>query len=111
MLGTAECLARWPVGGVKIHQTMVIEGTALAREYERGTFAPLGLREYVEIVAGFLARLRPEQHIHRLAADSRPDRGLIAPRWSAEKLKTVEAIQAYLDTEDIRQGCLCVRDS
>lgn len=106
MCRTAERLASWRVGGVKVHQTMVIRGTALEEDYRHGLFEPLTLERYVELVAAFLARLRPDQHIHRLVADSRAERGLIAPRWSEEKLKAVEAIGNYLAREDIRQGTL-----
>jgi len=38
MMETARAIADLPVSGVKIHQLMVIENTALQKPYETGEF-------------------------------------------------------------------------
>jgi len=105
MLETARLLASLPVDGVKIHQCMVVAGTALAREYAAGAFAVLDRDEYVRLAAGFIARLRTGQHIHRLMAQSRPADGLVAPLWSMDKQAFTAAFNRRLEADGIMQGC------
>ena len=98
MLHTAELIARLPVQGVKIHQLMVIKNTSLEKEwYATNKIHVLSLEEYAELVAEFISRLRPDQIIHRLMADSRIESGLIAPLWSADKRRSLQFIQDYLN--------------
>jgi len=93
---TAVLLAGLPVSGVKIHQLMIIEGTPLARMYRLGELPEMTLEKYAALLKKFISRLRPSQHIHRLAADSRPEYGLLAPPWSAKKIETVNYLRQFL---------------
>jgi len=93
---TAEMLAGLPVHGVKIHQLMIIEGTLLARMYRSGELQEITLDEYAVLLKKFVSRLRPNQHIHRIMADSKPEHGLIAPLWSANKIETVNYLKSRL---------------
>jgi radical SAM protein (TIGR01212 family) len=104
MVETARRVAHLPVGGVKIHQLMVIRGTEIDAGHARGAVQALSLETYAERVGEFLAELRPDQHIHRLLSDSRPEWGLVAPVWSADKSRSVAFIQQHLERRDIRQG-------
>lgn len=104
MIATARFCAGLPVKGIKIHQLMVIAGTALESEYRTGAVGTLDIEEYCAMLGEFLENLRPDQHIHRLMADSRPENGLIAPLWSAEKSTSMKKIQEYFETADVRQG-------
>jgi radical SAM protein (TIGR01212 family) len=104
MMDTARETARLPVTGVKIHQLMVISGTMLEQRYLHGDLRCLGLDEYAELLDGFLSCLRPDQHIHRIMADSLEANGLIAPLWSAEKMKSLQHIHAYFDKSKTVQG-------
>ena len=90
---TAEMLAGLPVRGVKIHQLMIIEGTPLARMYRSGGLREMTLEEYANLLGKFISRLRPDQHIHRIMADSRPEQGLIAPLWSAKKMESINYLK------------------
>jgi radical SAM superfamily enzyme len=105
---TADKLAELPVHGVKLHQLMVIEGTRMAQWFREGSVKELSLERYARLVGLFLSRLRPEQCIHRIVAETRPERGLIAPRWSARKAEAVSFIHGYLTHHGIRQG-MCGR--
>ncbi|MBD3316660.1 MAG: TIGR01212 family radical SAM protein [Chitinivibrionales bacterium] len=104
VLRMAEQLSTMPVAGVKLHQLMVVRGTPMERLYEEGGVVAPALEEYVELVGEFIARLRPDQHIHRVSAQSTKERGLIAPEWSVEKSRVVEALNAFMERAGIMQG-------
>ncbi len=104
MMDTARFLARLPVSGVKIHQVMIIRGTAFEQLYNDKKILPLNLDRYSELLCRFLELLRPDQLIHRIVADSTIEHGLIAPLWSAEKSKTISHIHALMDANQCEQG-------
>jgi uncharacterized protein len=104
MLATARELARLPVSGVKIHQLMVIRGTLLHEWYAQGKFKCLTLDQYAGLLAGFLSHLRPDQLVHRIVANSSDQKGLVAPLWSAGKLKALDFLNSYMDKEGTCQG-------
>ncbi len=93
---TAEFLAKLPVQGIKIHQLMIIRGTPLEKLYREGSLKVLSLKEYATRACDVLKNLAPSQYIHRLMADSKPEFGLIAPLWSANKMKSLAYINAYI---------------
>ena len=104
MMDTARFVANLPVTGIKIHQLMVISGTPLERRYLENGFHCLTLEEYATLVCRFIAFVRPDQFMHRIVADCTPARGLIAPLWSAEKMKALHYIHAMMDKEKTVQG-------
>lgn len=89
--------------GVKLQLLHVLERTDLAAEYRAGGFETLTLEEYLPILAGCLERLPKETVIHRLTGDG-AKRELIAPLWSGDKKRVLNAIARYLDEHDVRQG-------
>ncbi len=99
MLGSMEC-----VGGVKVHQLMVIAGTSLAQSYHKDEIELYDICRYSDMLCRFLSLLRPEQHIHRLMADSKPDMGLIAPLWSIDKQRSLSFIHGYMEKISFVQG-------
>jgi radical SAM protein (TIGR01212 family) len=101
---TAQAVAALPVHGVKLHQLMIIAGTPMERSLREGAVEALSLERYAELVAMFLSYLRPDQCIHRLVADTRPERGLVAPQWSVRKAAAVSYIRSYLIDKGVRQG-------
>lgn len=103
MIATACKLARMPVQGVKIHQLMIIEGTEFEKIYKEKKLEVLTLENYTRLVSRFLEQLRPDQHIHRLMANSRREFGLLAPDWSEKKTESMNYIQNFLmKTRNIR---------
>jgi hypothetical protein len=102
---TAALLARLPVQGVKLHQLMVIRNTALHAQYTRGEVTVCSREAYARMAAAFIARLRPDQHIHRLMADARPAQGLVAPAWSAHKNRSIQFLYDWFERQGITQGC------
>ncbi len=104
MFSTANRLAELPCSGVKIHQLMVIEGTVFAEWYRTGRLSVFDLNEYAESLCGFLSFLRPDQHIHRIMADSTKGKGLIAPLWSEYKSASLRFIHKYMVDHHTQQG-------
>ncbi len=106
MLQTATRLSSLPILGVKVHQLMVVRGTAYEEAFYRGELAVLTLGEYADLLCEFLSRLRPDQRIHRLLANSRSELGLIAPLWCSDKCESLKTIQAYFAQRKLCQGSL-----
>ncbi len=100
---TAEVLAESPAAGVKVHQLMVLRRTALAHAWRQGTVETLSAETYVEWLADFVERLRPDQVLHRLCADA-PDAELLAPRWDVHKNEVRARLQAELVQRGTHQG-------
>jgi len=104
MMQTADRIARLPCSGVKIHQLMIIKDTPFAREYAEGAISVLTLENYTKLLCEFLSRLRPDQHIHRIMADSTEKNGLVAPEWSADKSGSISFIRSFMDAHNTKQG-------
>jgi radical SAM protein (TIGR01212 family) len=104
MTETARRLSMLPLSGVKIHQLMIIENTRIHQWYKDKTYKPLSIEEYAQLLGDFLRHLRPDQHIHRIMADSKPEYGLVAPAWSADKNRSVNFLHEYFKRTGIVQG-------
>lgn len=104
MFETASRCAALPLAGVKIHQLMIVRGTTMEQWYAEGRAKALTIEEYAPLLCGFLERLRPNQHVHRIMSDARKENGLIAPDWSARKNTSIQFLQEYMDRHTITQG-------
>ena len=89
--------------GIKLQMLHVLEGTDLAAEYRAGAFETLTLEEYLPLLAGCVERLPEETVIHRLTGDG-AKRELIAPTWSGDKKRVLNAIARYFEDHNVRQG-------
>lgn len=78
--------------GIKLQLLHVLRGTDLARDYAEGKFRTLELEEYCLLVADCLRALPERVIIHRLTGDG-PKRDLIAPLWSADKKRVLNALR------------------
>lgn len=96
---TAAALGRWDFHGIKIHPLHVVAGTALARDYGRGSYRPLEMEEYVAGLADFLERMPPQVGVQRFTADA-PEPMLLAPHWCRQK----DGIRSALLREFRRRG-------
>ena len=105
MLQTADYIAHSGVQGVKFHLLHVLQGTDLAQEYARGAFETLTLEEYLPLVAKCVERMPREMVIHRLTGDG-AKRDLIAPLWSGDKKRVLNAMRRYFEENDVQQGRL-----
>ncbi|MBE6971890.1 MAG: TIGR01212 family radical SAM protein [Ruminococcaceae bacterium] len=102
---TADHIARSGVDGVKFHLLHVLRGTDLAKDYAAGKFCTLEMEEYFRLLSGCIERQRPDTVIHRLTGDG-AKRDLIAPLWSADKKRVLNALHRYLEEHDVQQGRL-----
>lgn len=101
---TARFLAELPVQGVKIHALYVIEGTAMARWFQEGTFRCLSREAYVDWVVDVLERLPEDVVIQRLTGDPPPGQKLLAPSWALEKGRNLRRIRERLEERGTWQG-------
>ena len=100
----AEICSSLPISNVKLHNLHVLTNTPLAKLYERGEFMPIEIEEYARRVRIFLKHLDPRIAVHRLAALSSRKDELIAPEWTAYKMKTYQYLTNNLKEHDIWQG-------
>lgn len=85
--------------GVKLQLLHVLKGTKLAAEYEEKPFRIFTLEEYCRLVVRCLQILPEDIVIHRITGDG-PKRLLIAPIWSADKKKTLNALNKAIREAD-----------
>lgn len=81
--------------GVKFHLLHILKNTRLAEEYENGRVEALTLEKYAEILKNCISVLREEIVVHRITGDG-AKKDLIAPLWSADKKKTLNFLNRYL---------------
>ena len=103
MSETSRYLGSVHVDGVKLHLLHVLRGTYLAREYADGRIQTLELDAYIDILEQCLAVLPTKIVIHRLTGDG-AKRDLIAPLWSADKKRVLNAIQTRFEQDEVIQG-------
>lgn len=100
---TARYIGQSGVNGVKLHLLHVLKGTDLALDYAAGKFETLTLEHYISLLEQCLQVLPPEVVIHRLTGDG-AKRDLIAPLWSADKKRVLNAIRAAFLRDNLVQG-------
>ncbi len=100
---TAEYIGKSGAQGIKFQLLHVLEGTDLAKDYDEGKFSVLSLEEYVSILEACIESILPEMVVHRLTGDG-AKRSLIAPGWSADKKRVLNAINATFERDHVIQG-------
>jgi radical SAM protein (TIGR01212 family) len=102
---TANFLSGLDVQGVKLHHFHVVAGSAMAREWERGTVQVPEYGEYVSACADFLERLSSEIAVLRLIGQAPPGR-LVAPLWEKRGREMAQDVAAELARRGTWQGAL-----
>lgn len=103
MVATARYVGHSGADGIKLQLLHVLEGTDLARAYRVGRVTPLTLEEYIGILEDCLSVLPPEMVIHRLTGDG-AKKTLLAPLWSADKKRVLNAIRTAFARDHVQQG-------
>ena len=103
MLETVKQIAKHPVDAIKIHMLHLIEGTQMAKEYEKEPFHILTLEEYVDIVVDQLELLPQEVIIERLTGDGIA-KNLIEPKWTIKKTIVTNEIDKLMVKRNTWQG-------
>ncbi len=100
---TAEYIGKSGAKGIKLQLLHVLKGTDLAKDFENGAFKALELDEYIEILEECIRRLPENMTIHRLTGDGNKN-ALIAPLWSADKKRVLNAINFAFKRDFLVQG-------
>ena len=95
MLETVKYVGESGVQGIKLQLLHVLKDTDLAKDYEQGLFECMTQEEYINLVSDCLDILPDDIIIHRLTGDG-PKRTLIAPEWSKDKKKVLNALNHKL---------------
>ncbi|MHB8910867.1 MAG: TIGR01212 family radical SAM protein [Syntrophales bacterium] len=103
ILETARVIAGLPIGGIKIHSLLALEGTPIGEGYRRGEVGIMTREEYVGTVCDILELLPQAMVIQRLTADGYRDI-FLGPAWAANKLAVLNAIDRELEARDSWQG-------
>lgn len=86
--------------GIKLQLLHVLKGTDLASDYEKGLFRTLLFDEYIDLLTDCVRVLPKDMIVHRLTGDG-PKNLLIAPMWSADKKRVMNAIHQRLKKEGL----------
>lgn len=95
--------------GIKLQLLHVLEGTELADEYRAGKVRTMEMEEYFDVLFDCIRALPPDMVIHRLTGDG-PKRLLIAPQWTADKKRVLNALRREMEEQDVRQGTAWARE-
>lgn len=95
MLETVKYVCESGANGIKLQLLHVIGGTDLAKDYEKGLFKTLEFDKYVNLIVKCVKIIPKDIVIHRLTGDG-AKKDLIAPLWSADKKRVLNAINKAL---------------
>lgn len=103
MVQTARYIGQSGADGIKLHLLHVLSGTDLAADYAAGKFETMTPEAYISVLENCLRVLPREMVIHRMTGDG-AKRSLIAPLWSADKKRVLNAINRRFLSDDLEQG-------
>ena len=92
MLNTVQHVVNIGSKGIKLQLLHVLEGTDLAEEYRQGKLDVMDMDEYIALLGRCLELLPEDMVVHRLTGDG-PKRSLIAPLWTGNKKRVLNAIK------------------
>ena len=103
MIETIRYLSSKDIQGIKIHLLHLMKDTLMVRLYEDGKMKFMSQEEYIELIGKAISLLPPGVVVHRVTGDAPRDL-LIEPQWSLKKWEVLNAIDKYLEDNDIYQG-------
>ena len=103
MVQTARYIGQSGADGIKLHLLHVLSGTDLAEDYGAGKFETMTMDAYISVLEDCLRVLPRDMVIHRMTGDG-AKRSLIAPLWSADKKRVLNAINRRFLSDDLEQG-------
>ena len=102
-LRQAPILSQLPIDILKIHQMQIIKGTRLEEAFSKEPFHIYTVDEYIQLIAGYIQRLRADMVLERFVSQSPKDL-LVAPHWGLKNYEFTNLLVNYLRTHDIHQG-------
>ena len=103
MAATARYIGASGADGIKFHLLHVLRGTDLAADWAAGRFACMELEAYISALESCLRNIPREMVVHRLTGDG-AKRDLLAPLWSGDKKRVLNAIHRAFARDDLEQG-------
>ena len=104
IIANARFLNNLKIDGIKFHQLMVLKNTELENIYKNGNLKILSIEEYFKRLSLFISYLNEDIVVHRLYGDA-PKKDLIEPTWCINKTSIQDKLFAYLEKNNIHQGC------
>jgi hypothetical protein len=101
MLQTAQAAYDLGIDSVKYHPLYVVKRTALANEYMRGEFSPIGQELYLEVLTEALLMKPKFISVQRISAGIDDD-SLLAPQWCRDKNDQFRTINAALKNAGLK---------
>lgn len=95
MLESVKYACRY-TDGIKLQLLHILKGTDLADEYYSNNFKVMSFDEYIDIIEKCVRIIPDNIVIHRLTGDG-AKKDLIAPLWSADKKRVLNAINKRLN--------------
>lgn len=93
---TTNYAVKCGTNGIKFHLLHILKNTKLAAELKSGNVTALSLEEYALILKNCIDALPKDVVVHRITGDG-AKKDLIAPLWSADKKKTLNFLNKYLN--------------
>lgn len=91
MLESVDYACKNGIDGIKLQLLHVLKGTDLEKDYRAGKFETLTFEEYLDIIKDCVKIIPKNIVIHRLTGDG-AKKDLIAPLWSADKKRVLNAV-------------------
>jgi len=106
ILQQSEIISTLPVNSVKFHQLQIVSETAMAKDYYNnpGQFHFFEPAEYANLMAEFIARLRPDISIERLAGEVPPGYNLRTSWKGIRSDEMIRLIEQQLEVKNLWQG-------
>ena len=103
MKETARYIGASGADGVKFHLLHVLRGTDLAARWAAGEVPVMTLEEYIDALEMCVRNTPRHVVIHRLTGDG-AKRDLLAPLWSGDKKRVLNAVHRAFALRDVEQG-------
>ena len=103
MMETARYIGHSGAEGIKFHLLHVLRGTDLAADWQSGRVVLPDLEAYISLLEDCVRSIPRDMVIHRLTGDG-AKRDLLAPLWSGDKKRVLNAIHAAFLRDDVEQG-------
>ncbi|MBK7128540.1 MAG: TIGR01212 family radical SAM protein [Crocinitomicaceae bacterium] len=106
IISHAKNISALPVDTLKLHHLQIVKGTIMAHQFEtsRQNFNLMQSEQYFDLIAEFIAHLRPNIAIERFISQA-PQNLLIAPDWKGLKNhQTGRLIEQVMKEKKLFQG-------
>lgn len=104
IVSNSKIISKHKIESIKLHQLQILEGTALAKDYEKNKVKLYTAEEYVELVVDFLEHLNPEIAVERFINEV-PPKYLVAPKWGGLRATDIiKLVEQQFQKRKTRQG-------